>query len=66
MVHPLVSEPSVIHAQNVDGSLLKYEPSAISVPSVEGSAFGVEPSVICVFIADGWLCLHRTVHDIGL
>ena len=25
-----------------------------------------EPSVICVFIADGWLCLHRTVHDIGL
>ena len=25
-----------------------------------------EPSMICVFIADGWLCLYRTVHDIGL
>ena len=24
-----------------------------------------EPSVICVFIAEGWLCLHRTVHEIG-
>ena len=24
-----------------------------------------EPSVICVFIADGWLCLHRTIRDSG-
>ena len=30
-------EPSVIHAQNVDGSLLIYEPSVISTPSVDGS-----------------------------
>ena len=46
--------------------LLGSELSAIHALSADGSTFGVEPSVICVFIADGWLCLHRTVHDIGL
>ena len=36
-VHPLVSEPSVIHTRNVDGSLLRSEPSIIQTLSVDGS-----------------------------
>ena len=36
-VRSLIPEPSAIHAQNVDGSLLRYELSMISTPSVESS-----------------------------
>ena len=36
-VRPLMPEPSVIHAQNVDGSALDPEPSMKSTFSVDGS-----------------------------
>ena len=41
MVRPLVFEPSVIRAQNVDGSALVSAPSMISTPSVDGSPPGI-------------------------
>ena len=43
----------------------RMEPSAKWSISVEGSRLRYEPSVICVFIAEGWIYLHRTVHDSG-
>ena len=52
-VHPLIPEPSVIQAQNVDGSLLRYGPSVISTLSVEGPTFGIEPSAILIPSVEG-------------
>ena len=40
-VRPLMPEPSVIHAQNVDGSALDPEPSMKSTFSVDGSTTGI-------------------------
>ena len=65
-VRPLLSEPSAIHAQNLDGSLLRYEPSVISTPSVDGSPPGIRT------IRDSgperrWFRFGpRTFHDIDL
>ena len=52
-VHPLIPEPSVIQAQNVDGSLLRYEPSVISALSMDGSPIDIEPSAILILSVDG-------------
>ena len=65
MVGFVYIEPSTISTFSVEGPALDSEPSAIHARNVEGSLLRYEPSVICVFIADGWLCLHRTVRDIG-
>ena len=46
-------EPSVIHAQNVDGSALDSEPSMKSTSTVDGSPLVSEPSVIHAQNVDG-------------
>ena len=63
MVHPLVSEPSVIHALSMEGSALDPEPSMISTPSVDGSALDSEPSVISASNVEGSPPEARTIRD---
>ena len=65
MVGFVYIELSTIHAQNVDGSLLRYEPSAILRLSVEGSALDSEPSMKSTSSADGSTSDARTFRDSG-
>ena len=62
----LDTEPSMILGIIVEGSRLRYGPSVISSVSVEGSTPGSR-TIRDMCLYRGWLlCLHRTVHDIGL